>query len=879
VAEANTLPAGTVTLLFADMEGSTRALEQLGDRYTHLLDTYRRVLGGSFAAGGGREVDLQGDQIFVAFPRARDAVLAAVAAQLALASQEWPEGAVVRARIGLHTGEPLLTPAGYVGMDVHSAARICAVAWGGQILISQTTRDLVGDDLPEGIGLRDLGAHRLKDLTHPQRLYQVDASGLAGDFPPLRSLDVLRHNLPIQLTSFIGREGEKAEVMALLARTRVLTLTGAGGAGKTRLALQVAVDVIEEFADGVWLADFTPISDPALVPQTLALAVGLREYGGRPIVEVLGDHLRHRQALLILDNCEHLVESAAELVTALLRTCPRVRVLATSRERLGVPGEVGWPVPPLSLPDPRARPPIESLPAYEAVQLFLERAAAAAPSFALTPQNAEAVAAICHRLDGIPLAVELAAARVAALSPQQIAARLDDRFRLLRGSSRKEDRHQTLWATLDWSYDLLTNEERACFRRVAVFGGSFSLEAAEAVGPDGVIDRSDVLDLITRLVDKSLITVERDAKGEVRYRILETIREYGRARLRQEDDEDAALARHLTFFQELVDQTETAFQGPEEAAALDRIEREHDNIRGALEFGIASDSGPALALAASLSRFWHVRGHISEGVRWLDQTLARSGDAAPADRAKALALRGYLAALQGEYGKAQGFLDQSLALSRAAGDRRGVATALEALGNVAAMAGDFAAARSHTEESLEIFRDLEDVQHVHFILADLGHTIWHGGDLEDAQGVLEDLLRTATLGAQSRLMALWTLGLIARDRRDHVGARRFFGEAMAVGRATGEIRYTAHLLEAFAWLDAEEDPRRAALLLGAAEALRERINYPLPRSHREDYDRPAAIVIRAIGEAGFRAAKTDGRALTLEEAAKAALSERQPDHG
>jgi non-specific serine/threonine protein kinase len=803
--------------------------------------------------------------------------MAAVVAQRALAAQEWPGGVTVRARIGLHTGEPVLTPSGYVGMDVHSAARICAVAWGGQILISQTTRDLVGEDLPEGVGLRDLGAHRLKDLTHPQRLYQVDAPGLAGEFPPLRSLDLLPHNLPIQLTSFIGREREKTEVKALLARTRVLTLTGAGGAGKTRLALQVAVEVLEEFADGVWLADLTPISDPALVTQTLSLAVGLREYGGRPIVEALVDHLRHRQALLILDNCEHLVEPAAQLVTALLQACPRVRVLATSRERLGVPGEVGWPVPSLSLPDPQERPPLESLPAYEAIQLFLERAAAAAPSFALTPQNAEAVVAICHHLDGIPLAVELAAARVAALSAQQIAGRLDDRFRLLRGSGRAGgDRHQTLWATLEWSYDLLTEEERSCFRRVAVFGGSFSLEAAEVVAPDGKIDPSSVLDLITRLVDKSLITVDRDAKGELRYRLLETVQEYGRARLGQQDDQDAARSRHLAFFQELAAEAEADFEGPEEAAALDRIEREHDNFRRAFEFALERDPDDALRLSTSLSRFWHVRGHISEGVRWLDQALGRSTEAFPAHRAKALVLRGYLAGVQGEYARAQGFLDHSLALYQPAGDRRGVATALEALGNVAAMSGDFAAARSRTEESLEIFRELGDLQHVHFILADLAHSIWHGGNLEDAQAMLEDLLRTATdLGAQSRLMALWTLGLIARDQRDYVAARPYFVEAMALGRASGEMRYTTHLLEAFAWLDAEDHPRRAALLLGAAEALRERINYPLPRSHREDYDHPAAAIAGAIGGDAFEKAKAEGRAITLEEAVEVALSQRE----
>ena len=467
------LPTGTVTFLFTDIEGSTTLLQRLGDRrYAEVLAEHQRILRAAFAEGNGQEIDTQGDAFLVAFPRASDAVGAAVAAQQALTQHAWPDGASLRVRMGLHTGEPHSGETGYVGIDVHRAARIAAAGHGGQILLSDVTHGLVVRDLPEGVSLRDLGEHRLKDLAHQHRLFQVMSADLPAHFPPIRSLDALPNNLPRQLTSFIGRDKEIADVKRLLSTAYLVTLTGSGGAGKTRLALQVAADVVERYPDGIWLIELAPIADPALVPKTVASALNVPEQPGRGMTDTLVDVLRRRTLLLVLDNCEHLLAACAGLTAALLRVCSQVHILATSREGLGVPGETLWRVPSLSLPDARRLPTPEDLVLYEAVRLFVDRAKATAPGFGVTSENASAVAQVCHRLDGIPLAIELAAARVNVLAVEQIAARLDDRFRLLTGGSRMVlPRQQTLRAAIDWSYNLLSETERALFGRLSVFSG------------------------------------------------------------------------------------------------------------------------------------------------------------------------------------------------------------------------------------------------------------------------------------------------------------------------------------------------------------------------------------------------------------------------
>ncbi|MGH2376538.1 MAG: ATP-binding protein, partial [bacterium] len=438
-------PARTVTFLFTDIEGSTDLIERLGDTgYAQMLAEHQRLLRAAFGAQGGREIQVHGEGFLVAFQSARSAVRSAVAAQRALSGYPWPEGASPRVRIALHTGEALSAAEGYVGLDVHRAARICSVAWGGQILLSKTTRIVIGD-LPDGVSLRDLGEQRLKDLAHPQHLFQVLVDDLPADFPPLRSLDTHRNNLPIQLTSFIGRGREMADVKRMLATSRLVTLTGTGGAGKTRLALQVAADLLEQFPDGVWLVELASLADPALIPQRVAAALGAREEPIRPLLITLQDYLQSKELLLVLDNCEHAVAACASMAETLLRACPNLRIIATSQQGLRIAGEWTYRVPSLSLPDPDRLPSVESLTECEAVRLFVERARACRPGFDMTRENARAVAQVCSRLDGIPLAIELAAARVKLMSVEQTAARLDDRFHLLGGGSRTAPpRHQTL---------------------------------------------------------------------------------------------------------------------------------------------------------------------------------------------------------------------------------------------------------------------------------------------------------------------------------------------------------------------------------------------------------------------------------------------------
>jgi predicted ATPase/class 3 adenylate cyclase len=522
------LPRGTVTLLFTDIEGSTSLLQQVGERYTQVLSECRHLLRTAFHQYHGHEVDTQGDAFFVAFARATDAVSAAVAAQRALARHSWPEGVTVRMRMGMHTGEPELTPEGYVGLDVHHAARIMSAAHGGQILLSQATHELVEHELPAEASLRDLGEHRLKDLQRPTHLFQVVVADLPADFPPLKTLDAHPHNLPVQPTPLIGREREVAAVGHLLQRedVRLVTLTGPGGVGKTRLGMQVVAELSDRFADGVVFVNLAPITDPALVVPTVAQTLDIREAAGQPLLERLVEMLQQKQILLLLDNFEQVVSTAVH-VADLLATCPKLKVVVTSRAVLHIRAEHEFAVPPLALPDPTSLPDLAVLPHYAAVALFLLRAQAAKPDFQLTAANAYAIAEICVRLDGLPLAIELAAARIKLLPPQALLTRLSPRLAMLTGGSRDVPaRQQTLRNTLQWSYDLLSGEEQRLFRRLSVFVGGCTLEAAEAVcGGGNTSDGmgSSVLEGVASLIDRSLLQQTEHEGQEPRLMMLETV--------------------------------------------------------------------------------------------------------------------------------------------------------------------------------------------------------------------------------------------------------------------------------------------------------------------------------------------------------------------
>jgi predicted ATPase/class 3 adenylate cyclase/Tfp pilus assembly protein PilF len=909
------LPTGTVTFLFTDIEGSTRLLQHLGDDYSAVLAEHHRLLRAAFQQWGGHEIDTAGDSFFVVFPRADDAVRATLAAQQALLTHPWPPGAPVRVRMGLHTGEPTVTSTGYVGMDLHRGARIAAAGHGGQILLSQTTHDLVQDELPEGASLLDLGSHRLKDLQRPEQLYQLLHPDLLARFPPLKSLDSLPNNLPSQLTTFIGREREMGDVEALLKTTRLLTLTGPGGCGKTRLSLQVAAHVLDDYPDGVWLVELASLADPALVVQEITSALGVREEPGRPLFTTLTDYLKSRSLLLVLDNCEHLATACAQTAAALLRACPNLRILASSRERLDVPGETLWRVPSLSLPDPRRLPRqrgqlVASLSRYEAVRLFVDRSTSILPSFAVTEQNALAVAQVCRRLDGIPLAIELAAARVKVLSVEQITARLDDRFKLLTGGSRTLlPRQQTLRALIDWSYDLLSEAERLLMRRLTVFAGGWTLEAAEAVCAGEGMEEYEVLDLLSQLVDKSLVLVD-DHEREPRYQLLETIREYGREHLCGSGEETVLRERHRDWYLQLAEGSELELPGPGQAERLNRLETEHDNLRTALGWCVErGDTEAGLRLGAALGPFWSVRGYLTEGRNRLAELLALPGaEARTAVRLKALHRAGLLAHRQGEveaarslfkesleiarelgdsagiaaavsslgrlaltqgvYAEAQILFEESLALSRESGDKRGIAAALNELGRLAQSQGDDVSARSLFQQSLTIRRELGDQWGIAVLLNNLGWVSQNHDALEAARSFYEESLAIwRDLGDNRNLaISLLNLALVAQQQNDHEQAALRYEESLVLFRELGDRFGIAACLKELGGLAiAQTRPERAARLYGAAHVLREMIGVPLPPADAAEYERCLAATRDQLGQDAFTAAWAEGCAMSLEE--------------
>lgn len=682
------LPTGTVTFLFTDIEGSTKLWQQFPDAMPYALARHHELLTQCIERHDGYVFQIIGDAFCAAFATAADGLDAALDAQRALLQEAWGETGAIRVRMSLHTGAVEVRPGEFKsgeyasGYTLSRAARLLSAGHGGQILLSAPTMELVREHLPSGVSLRELGAHRLKDLVLPQQIFQTLTPDLPQDFPALKTLDVLSHNLPIQPTSFIGREQELKDIRRLLGKTHLLTLIGAGGSGKTRLALQFAADAIDEFDKGAWFVELAPITDPALVPVAALNALDLREVAGREPLDVLSDYLGTKIIFLVLDNCEHLVEACAQLAAHLLTHCPNVQILATSREALGIPGEVLYRVPTLALPDPKHLPALASLSQYDAVRLFIERAAAVQPDFSITNANAPAVAQICYRLDGIPLALELAAARIKLFSPEQIAARLDDRFRLLTSGSRTAvPRQQTLRAAIDWSYSLLSEPERILFRRLAVFAGGWTFEAAETVCEGNGIDALDILEALAHLVDKSLVTTERRAQ-ETRYHMLETIREYALEKLNQANETDALRARHLEFFVAFSEQVEPELTRADQFVWLERLGDDADNLRAALDYSLGAghvDNG--LRLAGALMRYWDLGANWREGLEILEKLLRHpKATAKSVIRAKALLSGGIMAENLGAVRARQEYFEECMEIARAYHESGGKPILAEALG-------------------------------------------------------------------------------------------------------------------------------------------------------------------------------------------------------
>jgi len=716
---AELLPTGTVTLLLADVEGSTQLWDNQPEAMTGAIARMNQMASALIAEHGGvRPVEQgEGDSFVAAFARAGDAVACALELQRA-------DLAPIKLRIGVHTGDVQLRDEGnYAGTTINKTARLRDLAHGGQTVISGATEEMVEDQLPDAAWLNDLGRHPLRDLPRPMRVVQLCHPDLRNDFPPLRTADlVASHNLPAQLTSFVGRAAQIREISSSLVAERLVTLTGAGGAGKTRLAIEVARHTGSQFSDGICYADLAPITHPDLVPLTVARALGLPDQPGRSITETLLRAIRDRQLLLVFDNCEHLLQASAELVNHVLASCSRVTILATSREPLMVAGEVNWQVPSLSLTD-------------EAVELFTDRARRARPDFAVTDANSDTVTDICRRLDGMPLAIELAAARVRALSLDEIVDSLHDRFRLLTGGARTAvRRQQTLRASVDWSHALLTEHERILFRRLAVFMGGFDLDAAQAVAGVTEVERFQVLDQLSLLVDKSLVVAE-NLDGRTRYRLLETVRQYALEKLGESGEADEVRGRHRDHFSEMADQLDASTTGGYEHRVTQAV-KEVDNLRAAFTWSLETgDFAKALGLASALQPLWLMRGRVSEGIAWLDAAGAAGESVEPAIWARAIADKAVLSSWVDVADMVAPTM-QALAVARDVNDPALLCRVLTACACITAH--DAGVARPYFAEAAYLARELGDSWRLCQILGRQAYGAMIEGNVETAQSLAQE---------------------------------------------------------------------------------------------------------------------------------------------
>jgi predicted ATPase/class 3 adenylate cyclase len=824
--------------------------------------------------------------------------------------------------MGLHTGEPQIGASeNYVGIDVHRAARIAAAGHGGQVLISQNTYDLVKSELPKDVTVQDLGEHRLKDLRQPKHLYQLIIAELPSDFPPLKSLDASPNNLPSQLTSFVGRSKEIAEIKQLLSDGRLLTLTGPGGTGKTRLALQTASEMLDRF-HSVFFVALAPITDPGLVASTIAQTLSVPETAGRSIVESLKEYLHSKSMLLVLDNFEQVI-SAAPLVSELLSVCGKLKILVTSREGLRITGERLYAVPPLALPDLKQLPALDTLSQYAAVQLFLQRAKMVKPDFTLTKEIAPIIAEICTRLDGLPLAIELAAARIKLLSPSAMLARLDvprhSRLEFLTGGARDlPARQQTLRNAIAWSYDLLDEAEQKLFQRLSVFVGGCTVEAVEAV----VRDTTLLLDQLESLLDKSLVREVEGHNREPRFVMLGMLREFGLDQLEASGEAETIRYCHAEFYLSLAEGAEASLERTEQIQWMDRMEQEHGNLRAALEWSKTAEGAGELCLqlASALGYFWEVHGHFSEGRERLSAILMMpSAQGRTAARTKLLARAAELAYRQSDYAATVEFAEECLEICRELSDRQGMASALIKLGNAATESGDYDAASDYLGEALMIWRERDDPHGIARALISLGWVSLRSGEYPLANALLEEALALSRELGDTRSMgfelsglgevalrqgdhtratqlleeslelrrqlgnkwgigvSLGTLGLVALREEDWQRAVARLGESLEVRREIGDKGGCAWCLERLAETAAKQgNPEKAVRLLSAAAALRISIGSIVDPADQAEYQTQRAALRAELGEERFSTIWNEGRALTLEQAVAYAL-EDQPD--
>jgi predicted ATPase/class 3 adenylate cyclase/Tfp pilus assembly protein PilF len=912
----------TLTFLFTDIEGSTALLGRLGDDdYARVLARHHALIRSALAAHDGREVDTQGDAFFAVFSSPRGCVAAGLEMQHAIQAQAWPGGEQVRVRMGIHCGEAARTATGLVGLEVHRAARVAAVAYGGQVLVSEAAAALVRGWLPPGAVLADLGVHRLKDLGRPERIFQLQAAGLATGFPPLRSLGnpALANNLPAELSAFIGRDREVAEVRALVESSRLVTLTGAGGCGKTRLGMQVAADLLDGPGDGVWLVELAAVTGQDAVAAAISQALRLTVNPGRPAREALLDALALQDVLIVLDNCEHLIGACATTAEAIMRRCPRVHLLATSREPLGIGGEVIYRVPSLSLPGPgQAGPPVPG--SCDAVELFSDRARANGVALSAGEQTGPVAVSICRRLDGMPLAIELAAARLRSMSLAELHDRLDQRFRLLTGGSRTAlERQQTLRATVGWSYSLLTSAEQLLLARLSVFAGGFSLNAAEAVCGSGGIDVLDVADLLGSLVDKSLVVAE-PAGGTLRYRLLETIRLFAAERLAEAGDDEAAMLAmaHCAHFLSVAEAAAPHLTGPDQGRWLARLDADQANLRRATGYAAARPDGTALVLrfGAALRRYWITRSRHQEALGLLDPALDRpDARADPALFAAALAAAAH-AASQCDHTAERQLGERAAEVARQLGDDRLLIESLTALCLAHYFTGKPDTALPLGQEAVQRARQLgDDVllgrslmayllpmssldparcerlyreaigctersgdRYVNYTLHDnAGWQALDAGDISAARAHLEQAAQVAQAIGQTSHHLPVNLGWVLRQEGDPDGARSKFEEGLRLARRSGDRSGLAYASDGLACLATDlGDWHRAAELHGAAQAFLDRTAEQWEQAEARYRSESLGHLRARLGDQQFQRAYAQGMALSLEDAIDLASRKTQP---
>ena len=900
------LPTGEVTFLFTDIEGSTLLWDQWPATMTDALAEHDQQIRSVVEAHGGYVFTTAGDSFSVAFGSATDALSAAIGIQLAM--REPKAGLELRVRMGLHTGTPSIRDGDYFGGPLNRCSRLVAAAHGGQVLISRSTTELVEGALPEGVELLDLGVHRLRDLAEPEHVHQLSHPDLVSSFPKLRSIEGPGDTLPGQLTTFVGREREIAEVEALLREHRLVTLSGSGGAGKTRLALQVAEDLVRSFPDGLRFAELAALFDHDVFVNEVAERFGATAVTGIPlettIVETIGD----RRMLLLLDNCEQIVEDVASLSRDLLVGCPNLHIIATSRERLAIAGEVVYRVPSLSLPpaDVDAATSME----FDAIRLFVDRALLAEPAFEVAPGNVADVVAICRRLDGIPLALELAAARVRSMSPSQISARLDERFRILTASDRtKSERQQTLLRTIEWSHDLLDERERTVFRRLGVFASNFGLEAAERVAAGGAIDELDVLELVTGLVDKSMVSTEMGSGGTVRSQLLESIREFALRQLDDASEHHDAERSHAEYYASFAEMLQAMYRSGELADALVVMDEEEDNLRASLRFALASEEWLLAArLISALGYLWYAAGSHREGAQWCRELFAADPDLPDPVRAGALHSHALMLGVTARPDRAVEVLREEIVLRRQLGDPVRLGAALNNLGNVLFDVGNYEDGFPVLEEAIDAYREGDESPSL--MLSTLAYGALHLGDYDESERRYREALQEARMAddAYSIAVAMGGLGqclahagnlvearnqlIEARERYDEITVTPGVADADLSlaqlehdeGSLVESARRLLSALEAAGklWYDAADfwivqvaasvidDRPSAALLIGAATAHYERTDIPQPTWVTGDLAQTTGLLRSALGDEEFARCRRAGSRRTRTEILQAA---------